>query len=528
MQQPTETPDAPEPQTPAEAPGAEPPADPSEDLARRVEALTAENRKLKEDYLRALAEAENARRMADKRIEDNTKYAITNFARGILGVADNLARALSAAPEEARQEHEILRTLAVGVEMTARELENALAKHEVRRVQPLNEPFDPNLHQAVQELEDVTVPSGTVVQVYQDGYTLHGRLLRPAMVVVSRGGPKRETVIAPPWRTRDTTARRPTPGPGAAAIVPRSPSCSRTPADPAPWPVRMGSVAHGAPASCTARISEAGRRASGRHRHPHLHRCRPFANGEDPGAVTAPTFGRDRHPNFFVRAPHLDAQNPIGCEGQFQNVPRAGVWKNKRAVHRRESLLFTLGGAIKRPIDFIGYLLPEALFRLVESPSQEVLGWQGRDVFLWASARPKLMKVPVPDQFVVALPDNADLRGQAVAAGLCLHGSDQFPAVDQASLNHVRRRLLGHFLGALGKGRLERLGQLVGQLAQNLADLRQGSVSAAGFNAHDVLLRGSGPAVGECPRPPPPAHRSRPRPQHPERKRIITRSSKCP
>ncbi|GEO81461.1 nucleotide exchange factor GrpE [Pararhodospirillum oryzae] len=214
MQQENERPDAPSSQAPgtgeetpvaaatAGDPGGEAldapetAGDAADETARRLEALSAENRKLKEDYLRALAEAENARRMADKRIEDNNKYALQGFARALLGVADNLSRALMAAPETTRQENETLRTLAVGVEMTARELEAVLTKHAVRRVEALNQPFDPNLHQAVQELEDVTVPTGTVVQVYQDGYVLNERLLRPAMVVVSRGGPRREEVSA--------------------------------------------------------------------------------------------------------------------------------------------------------------------------------------------------------------------------------------------------------------------------------------------------------------------------------------------
>lgn len=165
-------------------------------LTLRVVTLEAENHKLKEDYLRALAEAENARRMADKRIEDNSKYAVSNFARALLSVADNLGRALMAAPDHLRDTNEPLKSLAVGVEMTERELEGTLAKYQVTKINALGQPFDPNLHQAMQEQEDPSVPTGTVVQVYQDGYTIHGRLLRPAMVVVSRGGPKRDP--APP------------------------------------------------------------------------------------------------------------------------------------------------------------------------------------------------------------------------------------------------------------------------------------------------------------------------------------------
>lgn len=175
-------------------------------LALRVVTLEAENHKLKEDYLRALAEAENARRMADKRIEDNSKYAVSNFARALLSVADNLGRALMAAPSHLRETNEPLKSLAVGVEMTERELEGTLAKYQVAKINAVGQPFDPNLHQAMQEVEDPSIPTGTVVQVYQDGYTIHDRLLRPAMVVVSRGGPKRDVPPATPASSFDGTA----------------------------------------------------------------------------------------------------------------------------------------------------------------------------------------------------------------------------------------------------------------------------------------------------------------------------------
>lgn len=165
---------------------------PAGDPMARLAELEAENERLKNEYMRALADAQNAKRMADKRISDNSKYAVSNFAKAVLNVADNLSRALMAAPDSLRSENEALKSLAVGVEMTAKELDNALAQHGVRRVEALNAPFDPNFHQAVQEVENTAVPAGTVVQVFQDGYVVHDRLLRPAMVVVSRGGPKRE------------------------------------------------------------------------------------------------------------------------------------------------------------------------------------------------------------------------------------------------------------------------------------------------------------------------------------------------
>ncbi|MQX37463.1 nucleotide exchange factor GrpE [Roseospira navarrensis] len=162
------------------------------DLDARCAELEAEVDKLRRDYLGALAEAQNAKRMADKRIQDNTKYAVSNLAKAVLPVADNLERATAAAPEEARNADPNLKNLAVGVEMTARELLTALGQYGVKRIEALNQPFDPNLHQAMQEMENPDVPAGTVVQVYQEGYVIHDRLLRPAMVVVSKGGPKRQ------------------------------------------------------------------------------------------------------------------------------------------------------------------------------------------------------------------------------------------------------------------------------------------------------------------------------------------------
>ncbi|MBB4286473.1 nucleotide exchange factor GrpE [Roseospira goensis] len=170
------------------------PADP----AARIAELEAEVARLKRDHLNALAEAENAKRRADKRIQDNTKYAVANLAKAILPVADNMERALAAAPEQARVLDPHLKNLAVGVEMTAKELMNALAQYGVQRIEAQGQPFDPNLHQAMQEMENPDVPAGTVVQVYQEGYVIHDRLLRPSMVVVSKGGPKRTAQTPPP------------------------------------------------------------------------------------------------------------------------------------------------------------------------------------------------------------------------------------------------------------------------------------------------------------------------------------------
>jgi molecular chaperone GrpE len=157
----------------------------------RVAELEAQLETLKSEKLLALAEAENAGKRADKRIADNAKYAVSNIAKALLQVADNLGRALLAAPAESRASNDTLKNLATGVELTSKELETVLENQGVRKMTVLNQPFDANFHNAIQEVENTSVPSGTVVQVFQDGYMIHDRLLRPAMVVVSKGGPKR-------------------------------------------------------------------------------------------------------------------------------------------------------------------------------------------------------------------------------------------------------------------------------------------------------------------------------------------------
>ncbi len=167
-----------------------------EALQTRIDALEAELKTVRADYLRALAESQNAQSRADRRIESNTKYAIANFAKDLIAVADNLQRALQHVPADARERNEMLNGLATGVEMTEKTLHDVLERNGVTRVASLQQPFDPNLHQAVQEMEDPSVPSGTVVQVLQEGFLLRDRLVRPAMVIVSRGGPKRQA--APP------------------------------------------------------------------------------------------------------------------------------------------------------------------------------------------------------------------------------------------------------------------------------------------------------------------------------------------
>ncbi|MEP9352945.1 nucleotide exchange factor GrpE [Xanthobacter sp. KR7-65] len=155
--------------------------------------LEAEVASLKDKFLRAFAEAENVRRRADKEIQDARTYGIASFARDVLNVADDLARALGSVDEAAKASAEGgFKALLDGLELTERGLVKALEKHGIRKIEPKGEKFDPNLHQAMFEVPDPSVPSGTVVQVAQAGYVIGERVLRPAMVGVARGGPKAE------------------------------------------------------------------------------------------------------------------------------------------------------------------------------------------------------------------------------------------------------------------------------------------------------------------------------------------------
>src|SRR5579871_2187703 len=156
-----------------------------------VEALTREVAEAKDKVLRTLAEMENLRQRTRKEVADARSYGIAAFARDVLDIADNLQRALDAVPAEARAAADPgLKALIEGVELTERSLLNALEKNGVKKFDPSGEKFDPNFQQAMYEVPDASVPSGTVVQVVQAGYTIGDRVLRPALVAVSKGGAK--------------------------------------------------------------------------------------------------------------------------------------------------------------------------------------------------------------------------------------------------------------------------------------------------------------------------------------------------
>ena len=160
-----------------------------ESLAARLAKAEAEAADFKDRALRALAEVENVRRRAQREREDASKFAIGNFARDLLSVADNLRRALESVPEEQIKD-DAMRNLLAGVAATERELLAAFDRHRLRKIDPKGEKFDHNFHQAMFEVDNSGQPPGTIVQVLQPGYVLNDRLLRPAMVGVARGEAK--------------------------------------------------------------------------------------------------------------------------------------------------------------------------------------------------------------------------------------------------------------------------------------------------------------------------------------------------
>ena len=154
-------------------------------------AAQREAAELKDKVLRTLAEMENLRRRTEREVADSRTYGIASFARDVLTIADNMQRALDAARQEIGNAADPgVKALLEGVELTERELLKALEKNGVRKFDPQGEKFDPNVHQAMYEVPDPSVPSGMVVQVIQPGYMIGERILRPALVAVAKGGAK--------------------------------------------------------------------------------------------------------------------------------------------------------------------------------------------------------------------------------------------------------------------------------------------------------------------------------------------------
>lgn len=175
----------------------------TETSSDQIAKLEKELADMKDKWMRSVADTQNIRRRADRDKSDALKYGVTNFAREMVSVADNMRRAMESAPEDLKDSDVIK-----GVEMTERELQNAFNKAGIKRIEALGQPFDHNLHQAMYEVEDLNQPAGLVGQVMQDGYVIHDRLLRPSMVGVTKGGPKLEA--APVEAVAEETPAAPT------------------------------------------------------------------------------------------------------------------------------------------------------------------------------------------------------------------------------------------------------------------------------------------------------------------------------
>src|SRR5450755_3479626 len=169
------------------APAAAPELVPAEQVTAALEAAAD----FKDRLLRTLAEMENLRKRTEREVADARVYGVAGFARDVLAVADNMHRALGTIEAELREHADVKMTALIeGVELTERELMKVLEKYGVTKFSPQGEKFDPNVHQAMYEVQDSDVPAGHVAQVMQAGYMLGERVLRPAMVGVSKGAPK--------------------------------------------------------------------------------------------------------------------------------------------------------------------------------------------------------------------------------------------------------------------------------------------------------------------------------------------------
>src|SRR6476619_320171 len=164
--------------------------DPGIEVRGEIEAMMAENADMRDRLLRTMADMENLRRRTEREKADISRYAISNFARDVLTVGDNLRRTIEHVPAEAASQDPALKSFLAGVELTEREPLNVLERHGATRIEPLGARFDPNCHQAMYEVQNPEVPEGTVVDVMQAGYVIGDRCLRPALVAVAKGGAK--------------------------------------------------------------------------------------------------------------------------------------------------------------------------------------------------------------------------------------------------------------------------------------------------------------------------------------------------
>lgn len=170
-------------------------------LSVELEAMKAENEELKDRSLRLIAEMENLRRRTERDKSEFAKYAISEFARDVVGVGDNIRRAIEAVPKGLIASDPALGSLIEGIEVTERELLKVLEKFQVKRFDPLGEPFNPHLHDAMTKIDIPNVPADTVVQVINAGYMIDERVLRPAAVIVAKGSIRPEPPMSPGHQT---------------------------------------------------------------------------------------------------------------------------------------------------------------------------------------------------------------------------------------------------------------------------------------------------------------------------------------
>ncbi len=194
---------------------------------QQVAELKAENAELRDRLLRTMAEMENLRRRTEREKADTAKYAISEFARDVVSIGDNLRRAIEAAQKEPLDENPALKTLVEGVEVTERDLFKVLERHGITRFDPLGEKFDPHMHEAMVKVDVPGAPTDAVVQVLQAGYKIADRVLRPAAVIVAKGGtparpPERSEAEGPPEPSREDAAPEGEDGSGGIARTRRS------------------------------------------------------------------------------------------------------------------------------------------------------------------------------------------------------------------------------------------------------------------------------------------------------------------
>ncbi|MGI9422440.1 MAG: nucleotide exchange factor GrpE [Hyphomicrobiaceae bacterium] len=184
--------------------------DPAIATEAKIAELENQVAEMKDRYLRAYADSDNLRKRTEREKADISKYAVTNFARDMVAISDNLRRAIEAVGTAKEEQSSTMKALVDGVVLTDQELQKALEKHGVRQITAKGEIFDPHKHQAVMEQDDPSVAAGTILQVFQEGYEIGERVLRPSMVVVAKGGAKpiksteAATNLEPPPAANDT------------------------------------------------------------------------------------------------------------------------------------------------------------------------------------------------------------------------------------------------------------------------------------------------------------------------------------